>query len=163
VKGGNWTGQISFFEEWLRRNFDISFSSLRFAPSAEAIFTPANTDSLMVAQAGSPDGDGTWTVVTAPTAADLRSGLTAMATEVSWPQIAGRITTYSESTKKIKSIPVERFDFVSSQSISLSNYRLIAANWLSTNILSYAMLFAASAVLLGLATAAMLSNLGRRS
>ena len=38
----------------------------------------------------------------------------------------------------------------------------IAANWLSTNILSYALLFAAFTVLMGLATAALLSNLGRR-
>ena len=162
VSGGSWTGQVSFFEEWMRRNFDISFSSLRFAPSAEATFTPSNAATLMVAQGASPDGGGTWTIVTAPSSGDLRSGLTALSSEAVWPDMEGRITTYSTGTKKIETVPVARFNFVPSQGFSLSNYRLIAANWLSTNILSYALLFAAFTVLMGLATAALLSNLGRR-
>lgn len=163
VRGGSWTGQISFFEEWMRRNFDISFSSLRFAPAAEATFTPNNTATLMVAQGANPSGSGTWTIVTAPSSGDLRMGLTALAMQQNWPELAGRITTYTAATNKIETVPVARFDFVSTQDFSLSNYRLIAANWLSTNILSYALLFAAFTVLMGLATAALLSNLGRRS
>lgn len=162
VSGGSWTGQVSFFEEWMRRNFDISFSSLRFAPSTDATFTPNNAATLMVAQGASPDGSGTWTIVTAPTSGDLRTGLTALSAQDAWPELAGRITTYAAGTKKIETVPVARFDFVPSLGFSLLNYRLIAANWLSTNILSYALLFAAFTVLMGLATAALLSNLGRR-
>lgn len=162
VSGGSWTGQVSFFEEWMRRNFDISFSSLRFAPSAEATFTPSSAATLMVAQGASPGGGGTWTIVTAPTSGDLRSGLTELSSETNWPEMSGRITTYAAGTKKIETVPVTRFNFVPSQGFSLFNYRLIAANWLSTNILSYALLLAAFTVLMGLATAALLSNLGRR-
>jgi hypothetical protein len=116
----------------------------------------------MVAQGASPNGGGTWTVVAAPTSGDLKDGLSAMSTETSWPQIAGHITTYTAGTNKIAAVPVTRFDFIPSQEPSLANYRLIAANWLSTNILSYAVLFVGSSILLGLATAALLSNLGRR-
>ncbi|TCR80071.1 cellulose biosynthesis cyclic di-GMP-binding regulatory protein BcsB [Rhizobium sp. BK376] len=162
VRGGSWTGQISVFEDWMRRNFDISLSSLRFVPSAEETFTPQNATTLMVAQGASPNGGGTWTVVAAPTSGDLKDGLSAMSTETSWPQIAGHITTYTAGTNKIAAVPVTRFDFIPSQEPSLANYRLIAANWLSTNILSYAVLFVGSSILLGLATAALLSNLGRR-
>jgi hypothetical protein len=162
VRGGSWSGQISAFEEWLRRNFDISLGSLRFAPSAQEMFSPSNADTLMIAQGVGPDGDGTWTLVTAPASEDLRSGLSALVKEENWPQIAGRITTYAEATKKIHLVPVTRFDFVPSQPPSFKNYRLIAANWLSTNILSYAMLVASFAVALGFATASLLSNLGRR-
>jgi hypothetical protein len=162
VRGGSWSGQISAFEEWLRRNFDISLGSLRFAPSAQEMFSPSNADTLMIAQGVGPDGDGTWTLVTAPASEDLRSGLSALVKEENWPQIAGRITTYAEATKKIHLVPVTRFDFVPSQPPSFNNYRLIAANWLSTNILSYAMLVASFAVALGFATASLLSNLGRR-
>jgi len=117
----------------------------------------------MVAQGANPSGSGTWTIVTAPSSGDLRMGLTALAMQQNWPELAGRITTYTAATNKIETVPVARFDFVSTQDFSLSNYRLIAANWLSTNILSYALLFAAFTVLMGLATAALLSNLGRRS
>ena len=81
---------------------------------------------------------------------------------VNWPQVAGHITTYSSKTGKVESIPVGRFDFVASQPWSISNYRLIAANWLSTNILSYAFLLVVLSLLIGVATAAMLSRLGRR-
>jgi hypothetical protein len=162
VSGGSWTGQISVFEDWMRRNFDISLSSLRFVPSAEEMFTPQNATTLMVAQGASPNGGGTWTLVTAPTSGDLRDGLAEMSTQASWPQITGHITTYAGGTNKIDTVPITRFDFMPSQSPSLSNYRLIAANWLSTNILSYAVLFVGSSILLGLATAALLSNLGRR-
>ncbi|PZM14680.1 cellulose biosynthesis cyclic di-GMP-binding regulatory protein BcsB [Rhizobium tubonense] len=162
VRGGSWSGQVSAFEEWMRRNFDISLGSLRFAPSAQEMFTPSNVETLMIAQGASPEGGGTWTLVTAPTSDDLRHGLSLLSREENWPQIAGRITTYASATKKIRMVPVTRFDFIPSQSPSFSNYRLIAANWLSTNILSYAMLFAASSVVLGFATAGLLSNLGRR-
>jgi len=65
-------------------------------------------------------------------------------------------------TGKVESVPVGRFDFVASQPWSLSNYRLIAANWLSTNILSYAFLLVVLSLLIGVTTASMLSRLGRR-
>jgi hypothetical protein len=161
VSGGAWSGQISAFEEWMRRNFDISLSSLQFVPGAEKVFTPSNVATLMVAQGASTDGGGSWTVITAPSAKDLRQGVEAVTAQLNWPQIAGHITTYSSKTGTIESVPVTRFDFVQSGTWSFANYRLIAANWLSTNILSYAFLLVALSALIGVATASMLGKLGR--
>lgn len=162
VSGGVWRGQITSFQEWLRRNFDISLSSLQFIPGSEETFTPSNTDSFLVAQGKSAAGGSSWTVVTAPSAKDLREGAEALTAQVNWPQLAGHITTYSNETGKVESVPVGRFDFVSSQPWSISNYRLIAANWLSTNILSYAFLLVVLSLLIGVTTASMLAKLGRR-
>ncbi|KRB59425.1 cellulose synthase BcsB subunit [Rhizobium sp. Root708] len=162
VSGGVWRGQITSFQEWLRRNFDMSLSSLQFVPGAEDQFSPSNSNSFMVAQGRSATGDATWTVVTAPSAKDLRDGANAITAQARWPQIAGHITTYSASTGKIDSVPVSRFDFVTSDQWSLANYRLIAANWLSTNILSYVFLLVALALLIGVTTASMLGRLGRK-
>jgi hypothetical protein len=162
VSGGVWRGQITSFQEWLRRNFDISLSSLQFVPGSEEVFTPSNDDSFLIAQGKSAAGGSSWTIVTAPSAKDLREGAEAVTTQVNWPQIAGHITTYSSKTGKVESVPVGRFDFVASQPWSLSNYRLIAANWLSTNILSYAFLLVVLSLLIGVTTASMLSRLGRR-
>ncbi len=162
VSGGVWRGQITSFQEWLRRNFDISLSSLQFVPGSEEVFSPSNTDSFMIAQGKSAAGGSSWTIMTAPSAKDLREGAEAVTSQVNWPQIAGHITTYSSKTGKIESVPVGRFDFVSSQPWSLSNYRLIAANWLSTNILSYAFLLVVLSLLIGVTTAGMLARLGRR-
>ncbi|EJL58105.1 cellulose synthase subunit [Rhizobium sp. CF122] len=162
VGGGVWRGQITSFQEWLRRNFDISLSSLQFVPGSEEAFTPSNEHSFLIAQGKSAAGGSSWTIVTAPSAKDLREGAEAVTAQVNWPQVAGHITTYSSKTGKVESIPVGRFDFVASQPWSISNYRLIAANWLSTNILSYAFLLVVLSLLIGTVTAAMLSRLGRR-
>jgi hypothetical protein len=162
VSGGVWRGQITSFQEWLHRNFDISLSSLQFVPGAEEIFTPSNANSFMIAQGASASGDSAWTIVTAPSAKDLREGAEAVTSQPNWPQIAGHVTTYSSKTGKIEAVPVSRFDFVSSQPWSLANYRLIAANWLSTNILSYAFLLVALSLLIGVTTSSMLAKLGRR-
>lgn len=161
ITGGALQGRIEAFRGWLRRNFDITASSLQFVPNAEQVFTPSNAATLMIAQGKSPDGGGAWTVVTSPSAKDLREGLNALTTQMNWPQIAGHITTYSSRTGKIESVPVTRFDFVPTGGLSIANYRLIAANWLSTNILSYSFLLVVLSLLIGLATSRMLSRLGR--
>ena len=161
ISGGALQGRIAAFREWLRRNFDITGNSLQFVPNAEQVFAPSNAATLMVAQGKSPDGGGAWTVVTAPSAKDLRDGLNALTTQMNWPQMAGHVTTYSSRTGKIESVPVTRFDFVPTSGLSIANYRLIAANWLSTNILSYSFLLVVLSLLIGLATSRMLSRLGR--
>jgi len=116
---------------------------------------------MMVAQGASPEGGGTWTLVTAPSAKDLREGAEALTSQANWPQISGHITTYSSKTGKVESVPVTRFDFVPSQTGTIANYRLIAANWLSTNILSYAFLLVVLSILIGVTTSSMLGRLGR--
>ena len=161
VSGGALRGRITAFREWLWRNFDISRSSLQFIPGADEIFTPPNAATLLVAQGSSPGGAGSWTVVTAPSSKDLRDGLDALTEQLNWPQISGHITTYSSKTGKIDMVPVTRFDFVPSTPWSIANYRLIAANWLSTNILSYAFLLVTLSLLIGVATSGMLKKLGR--
>ncbi|MBX5133185.1 cellulose biosynthesis cyclic di-GMP-binding regulatory protein BcsB [Rhizobium lentis] len=161
VSGGILRSRITAFREWLGRNFDITRSSLQFIPGAEKVFTPSNADTLMIAQGSSPLGEGTWTVVAAPSAKDLREGLEVLTGQLNWPQISGHITTYSSKTGKIDTVPVTRFDFVPSTPWSIANYRLIAANWLSTNILSYASLLVVFVLLIGVATSRMLKTLGR--
>ncbi|MBY5362653.1 cellulose biosynthesis cyclic di-GMP-binding regulatory protein BcsB [Rhizobium leguminosarum] len=161
VSGGVLRNRVTAFREWLSRNFDISRSSLQFIPGAEQIFTPANADTLLVAQGSSPAGAGAWTVVAAPSAKDLREGLEVLTAQLNWPQISGHITTYSSKTGKIETVPVTRFDFVPSTPWSIANYRLIAANWLSTNILSYAFLLVVFVLLIGITTSSMLRKLGR--
>ncbi|MGR9150018.1 cellulose biosynthesis cyclic di-GMP-binding regulatory protein BcsB [Rhizobium leguminosarum] len=161
VSGGVLRSRITAFREWLSRNFDISRSSLQFVPGAEEIFTPPNAATLMVAQGSSPAGAGSWTVVTAPSAKDLRAGLEVLTEQLNWPQISGHITTYSSKTGKIDTVPVTRFDFVPSTPWSIANFRLIAANWLSTNILSYAFLLVVFVLLIGITTSSMLGRLGR--
>lgn len=162
VSGGAWRGQISSLQEWMHRNFDISLASLQFLPQSDAVFEPSAQQSLLVAQGRSPQGEATWTMVAAPTPADLRTGADALAQETMWRKISGRFTAYAAKTAELTSVPANRFDLVETQPRSLNNYRLIAANWLSTNILSYAVVFITLSLLLGIVTASLLSTLGRK-
>ncbi|MCY1371903.1 hypothetical protein D9M69_590720 [compost metagenome] len=88
--------------------------------------------------------------------------MAALADIAQWQQITGHISTYEPAGNAVKVVAATNFDFVPTRPASLGNYRLIIANWLSSNILFYAVLLVALSVLLGLATSSMLSRLGRR-
>ena len=163
LRGGHWYGQVSSLEDWLNRNFDISLASLRFAPKAAGNFVPDRNASLLIAQASNPARNATWTMVSAPTTSKLVASVNDMTRQRNWPDIAGRITTYKAKTDRVSVEPVSTYSFVGTQDTSLANYRLIAANWLSSNTLTYAALVAIVSVLLGVATSALLARLGRRS
>jgi len=161
VRGGSWRGQISAFETWLQETFDISLSSLRLLPGAEALVAPDDAARFLVAQGDSPESTAVWTVVSAPTGADLRAGMEAVAQEDRWQQLDGYITLESKDADALDTRAVSRTRFVATQPWTFANVRLIAANWLSSNILAYALVFCALSILLGIATSGLLRRFGR--
>ncbi|WP_296744746.1 cellulose biosynthesis cyclic di-GMP-binding regulatory protein BcsB [Mesorhizobium sp.] len=161
LRGSGWRGQVSSFEDWMNRTFNISMDSFRVFPGRPPEYTPQGSASLLVAQETSPTAGGTWTLVTAPTASALREGVRTLTQQRTWRQIGGHLTTVDTGDDKVATQPVTHFDFVETQPFSLANYRLIAANWLSANALSYAVVLTVLSILLGLATAGLLGSLGR--
>ncbi|SES23588.1 cellulose biosynthesis cyclic di-GMP-binding regulatory protein BcsB [Rhizobium sp. NFR03] len=161
VSGGSWLGQGSRLEAWLKSDLDLSMDSLRFLPGKEEDFSPADDVSFMIAQGRSPSGAGTWTLATGPTPASLQTGMSAMVQEARWNGLEGRITTFDEATGNVAMVPVHDLHLNPTQPFSIANWRLIAANWLSTNILFFAVMFIAGFALLGIITTLMLRLLGR--
>ncbi len=161
VDGGVWQGQVSSFEEWLKRNFDISSDTLRFLPGAEQVYIPPGNVTFMLAQGMSPGGAGVWTMATAPTLGNLRTGMAAIVEQKRWATLAGRVATYDATSDKIETIAAEQPTFIVTRPFSFSNWRLIAANWLSTNTLSYSLVFIGFLTLLGCVTFLMLRGMGR--
>ncbi|MCJ8052492.1 cellulose biosynthesis cyclic di-GMP-binding regulatory protein BcsB [Shinella curvata] len=161
VRGGSWRGQFSAFEAWLQETFDISLSSLRLLPGEEAPVTPDDASRFLVAQGDSPGRTAVWTVVSAPTGADLRAGMNAVAQDARWQQLDGYITLESKDVEALDTRAVSRTRFVATQPWTFANLRLIAANWLSSNILAYAMIFCVLSILLGIATSGLLRRFGR--
>ena len=145
----------------MKRNFDLSSDTLRFLPAAEQLYAPPSNVSFMLAQGLSPSGEGVWTLATAPTSAELRDGMAAMTRENRWSGVRGRVAAYDAAAEKLETVEVERPYFYVTRAFSLSNWRLIAANWLSSNVLSYSLAFIGFVSLLGLATFAMLRMMGR--
>ncbi len=162
LRGRGWRGRVSVFEDWMNRTFNVSTDSFQLFRGQPAPFVPDARDSLMVAQDTSPLGLGIWTVVTAPSTNVLGTSVDALVARSNWRQLGGRITTFDASSDKIRNVPTAQTTFVDTQPFSLSNYRLIAANWLSVNAPAYALGLTVMSIILGLATAALLATLGRR-
>ncbi|MBZ9674322.1 cellulose biosynthesis cyclic di-GMP-binding regulatory protein BcsB [Mesorhizobium sp. ES1-1] len=162
LRGGGWRGQVSSLQDWMNRTFNLSTNSFRIFPGRAPDFTPQGTARLVIAQEASPISGGTWTLVTAPTVGALRDGVRALTDQTMWRKMGGRITTVDAGENKVSTLPVARFDFFETQPFSLANYRLIVANWLSANALSYAVILILLSIVLGFATAGLLGSLGRK-
>ncbi|SMH52560.1 cellulose biosynthesis cyclic di-GMP-binding regulatory protein BcsB [Mesorhizobium australicum] len=160
---GSWFGRTwRDFREWLQRTFNITSDMLRFVPEEEAAYVPPPTSGLVIAQSSNPARSGTWTVVVAPDTAALRENLAAFTDLGNWGRLAGHITSFNPATREVDAVPVGQFEFVETVPPSIWNYRLIAANWLSANILSYSLALILACVVLGATTTFLLSRLGRR-
>nr|WP_209942973.1 cellulose biosynthesis cyclic di-GMP-binding regulatory protein BcsB [Rhizobium halophytocola] len=162
VRGSAFRDQLGLAQDWVSRNFDISLDSLHLLPQADPEFKPRRDQSLLLAQGDSPGGTAVWTAAIAPTSLDLRDGTAALTGQENWQKIAGRLTTFSTKTGQMTSVESNSPSFRQTAGPSLGNYRLIAANWLSNNILAYALIFIGLSFLLGVVTFSMLSRLGRR-
>ncbi len=162
LSGSGWRGRVSALEDWLSRTFDFSVASL-FGTTDSADFMPGQTTSFMLAQQKSIGEGGTWTLVTAPSDLQLERGMQAMSKMENWSKVGGHISTLDSQSDSVAVVPVAAFDFVPTQPASISNYRLIAANWLSGNVLAFAGWLVGLCTLLGLATASLLAVFGRRA
>jgi cellulose synthase operon protein B len=154
--------QFTAMSDWAKDNFDLSLSTLRFAPGSDELYRPSKSAHLLVAQESDPSGLGTWTALLAPDSAHLDESMRAISVREEWEKLSGRISVYSGPDEEMETLPISWFRFMPTQNITFGNARLIAANWLSENIMSYALLLAAGSILLGLATAGLLTLLGRR-
>ena len=148
--------------DWFSRTFGITLDMMRFAPTDDAAFNPSPDDMLLVAQGVNPAGNGVWTVIAAPTGDALAAGAGAIADHRTWERLSGYMSAVGNDMETVTSRPVATFSFVESRQPTFGNYRLIAANWLSANILSYSLLLVLACVLLGMGTSGLLSRLGRR-
>jgi len=163
VGGGGIQGQMAWLEGWLQRNFDITFSTFRLRSDQLPAYEPQPKTTLIVAQQSSPNGSGTWTVLTAPSEERLISGIQAISGVERWTDLSGPLTTYSATTDALESRPSAGFEFVPTQPLSAVNLRLVAANWLSSNIVFYAFALVGLCILLGIVTTGLLRRLGRWS
>jgi cellulose synthase operon protein B len=163
VSGGEITDALDRLRGWIGRRFDISLESLSLLPEQDEVFQPSSSDTLLIGQGQSPQHTARWTAIVAPTPAELLEGVTGLAQQDKWQLLNGRMTSYRAKIDEVTNRPAHSIAFVQTVAPSFSNYRLVAANWLSTNILFYSAAVVGLSSLLGLATMLMLSRMGRRS
>lgn len=160
LEGRGWFGDV---RNWFSRTFEITADMLRFAPRADVAFTPSDPAILMVAQGLNPAGNGVWTLATAPDAAMLEEGMKALTDLDVWRGLSGHLLTLESDLETVHAVPATRSRFTETRPPSFGNYRLVVANWLSSNILSYALVLVLACLMLGIATSMLMSRLGRRS
>ncbi len=163
LQGSGWRGQVGRFQEWMNRTFNVSMDTFRIFRPDEPAFEPGGNARLLIAMDPNPAGTGVWTLFAAPTMQELKDGINGLTGGAQWQQLGGHITTISPTTDDVSRIPAGQTAFIETQPFSLKNYRLIAANWLSMNALSYGLAITIMAIILGLATGGVLGTFGRRN
>ena len=153
---------IGSVQDWLEKTFSLSLSSLKLEEQTDAPYEPPQRASLLMAQSRT-DGAGVWTLVTARTDRALADEMARLSNPLLWSQVSGRAIALEPRETRLQVEPINDYRFVQTQPPSLTNLRLVAANWMSANILQYALIMLACCTFLGVATALLLSRLGRRS
>jgi len=152
-------GQWTAFRDWLRRTFDFSLSSLRLLALREPPFEPPRRATIAIGQTPGQN----WTYVLSPTASALVAGVDEITSVANWDRIQGRVTAFDAGTDAFDVVDAGSFEFMPTGGLSFQNLRLIAANWLSVNISSYAILVVILCIVLGVTTSGLLARLGKRS
>ncbi|HEY9213164.1 MAG TPA: cellulose biosynthesis cyclic di-GMP-binding regulatory protein BcsB, partial [Ancylobacter sp.] len=149
------------FEAWMQRTFAISFSSLKIQEGRRTLYEPPPRTSILMAQGSSPNGETAWTLVTGRTSDALAAAMVRFTSDNVWNRIGGQAIAFQSSSGDVERREVGKFRFIITQPLGFSNFRMIAANWLSTNIVPYALMLMFAAMILGIATAFLLRRLGR--
>jgi len=149
------------FERWLERNFDLSFASLEIFAGPDAAFDPSDRATLLVVQAPK-SANRQWTMVAGRNVEELVSGVEAITTASFWVGLNGRVASYDRAAG-IETIAPKSERYIFTGGFSIENIRLVAANWLSVNIVAYAIALVLLCCILGICTSVLLSRLGRPS
>ena len=152
---------LGTLQGWMEKTFSLSLSSLSLEERTDAPYEPPQRASLLLAQ-NQTDTAGVWTLLTARTDRALADEMARLANPMLWSQVAGRAVALEPREMKLQVEPINDYRFVQTQPLSLRNMRLVAANWMSANIIQYAILMLAGCMFLGVATYLLLNRLGRR-
>ncbi|WP_281493688.1 cellulose biosynthesis cyclic di-GMP-binding regulatory protein BcsB [Ancylobacter koreensis] len=154
-------GLLEGFERWLQSTFSISFDSLRIQEGRRSYFEPPPRTSVLMAQAMNPSGNSAWTMVAGRTPESLAAAMPRFTSDGVWNRVGGQAVAYQVASGDIDRRDIRSFQFIITQPLTIGNFRMIAANWLSINIVPYALMLLCAGTLLGIATALLLRRLGR--
>ena len=154
-------GPLEVAQQWVADRVGLAPDNLRLFSNADGAYVPTSTDAVVVAQRLQPEG-GVWTYLTTPSEVNFLAGTQRLVQTDNWRAIAGRVSALGPNDASVSSVQPANPAIVQTQPFSILNIRLVAANWLSTNVLYFTLLMAAITLILTLATAALLRTLGRK-
>jgi hypothetical protein len=158
--GATSTDIIETFRNWVADQLNLAPENFWLFRRADDAYRPQSPYAAILSQAYQPEG-GVWTMLTIPDAETFVASTARLVSPEMWQQVSGRLSAIAPDDQAVLALQPRQRTLVPTQPASFANMRLIAANWLSTNVLGYAVLLAIVAVVLTLATSLLL-GWGRR-
>ena len=131
-----------------------------WASHSDAV-APGNGHAAALAEASAGINDGRLVVVTAPDDVALAAGIEALAAPEAWRSVEGQVALVDATSGVVST---HRAGFVRFEGLDWrapANARLVLANWVSSGGAFYALVAIVAALILGLATSAVLARSGR--
>ncbi len=163
IDSGTIAGLLADLDNWMRETFNLDLTSVSLLPQSDAPYPLPPRSGVFVSQSADADTNTVATTVSVADPALLDGAITDLADRANWQELQGRLSFRDGATGRIVTVAAASPHVVSLAPLTFTNLRLVAANWLSSNFIAYAFLLALAGVLLGLATHALLSRLGRGS
>ena len=163
IDSGTVVGLFSDLNGWMRETFNLDLTAVNLLPQSDTPYTLPARSGFFVSQSADADTNTVMTTVSIADRALLEEAAADLAQRVNWQALQGRLSFRDGVSDEVVAIAPEAPHVVSFEPFTLTNLRLVAANWLSSNFIAYAFLLALAGVLLGLSTHALLSRLGRES
>lgn len=148
------------FQRWVSATFGISLA-LPGAAGGEELFNPPPNTSVLVAQGFAPNSDAVWTLIAGHTADSLDASIDDFTLPEYWVKVYGRAVAFDAATGQIDIRTASDRRFVVTEPLGPSNLRLIAANWLSLNIVTYALVLVLCCIAFAVVTSLLLRRRGR--
>ncbi|UYN99169.1 MAG: cellulose biosynthesis cyclic di-GMP-binding regulatory protein BcsB [Devosia sp.] len=146
--------------QWALDQVGLQLADLMIIRPRDSLYVP-KSDEAVLTQVRHGEG-GLWTVLTASDNATLRSGTEQMIVTDRWREVSGRLAAISIEDGRVETLEATQPVLVETQPFSLTNLRLIAANWFSGNLLYFAAAVVLAAVILTFTSSLVLTQLGRR-
>jgi hypothetical protein len=156
------TTMVGRVQHWVADLLNLGPNSLGVLPPPDEPYAPRQSDQALVVQKLQPEG-GLWTMLTVPDEARLTEGLDTVTKASYWRELGGRVSVVHEGAEAVDVIEPNHVTFFEAAPWSFANIRYVAANWLSSHVLAYALGLCLVVIGLTLATAGLLNSFGRRS
>lgn len=151
---------IETARDWVADQLNLAPENFWLFRRADGAYVPQSPNAAILSQVYQHEG-GVWTLLTIPNAQAFAGSTAHLVHSDTWQQVGGRITAVGAGDEAALVLQPRHRTLVPTQAMSFINVRLIAANWLSTNVLGFALLLGIIAILLTAATSLLLAR-GRR-
>ncbi len=154
------SAELLHFQAWVSRTFGISLG-LPGGGGSEEPFTPPQNTSVLMAQGFAPNSDAVWTLIAGHTAESLDAAVDEFTLPEYWVKVYGQAAAFDAATGQMEIRTATDRRFIVTQPLSPSNLRLIAANWLSLNIVTYALVLVLCCIAFAIVTSLLLRRRAR--